>query len=391
MGAPGGLRIRPDLIISWSPDGQPLAEQALSGRKITITTSSDTTRNSTLLILALFRPGMTAEDLHAELTAMNCDVCVTDVTEVLDNLLAAGILADGQQDDAECELADRVLGDETWGAGGRWGAPAARFHWASRYPGSGEPPRLDKVPVFQRYLGAHEFPLPPPGPPPAVLFATPLTQRRTIRRFAAQPLDLQVLSDLLYHVQYPQHLVWSEPYGWLPRRAYANGGARGELELYVLARNVTGLSPGIWHYQASDHKLACLGPDPGDDYLLAMGAGQEWCAEAPVHFIVTGVPGRCSAKYATPRALRVMYADAGCLTQLLAMTATALGLGAYETMAFFEEDAERAADVDPVRETPLILLGAGIPGEQDPEEILPCSPGVPLPPELVEDIPLGRP
>ena len=374
-----GLRIRPDLIISWSDKAEPLGELALSGDRVAIS-------RDTPVILALFRVGMTAEDLRAALTE-NCDVSAEEATAAVGELLSAGILVSDQDDDDECTLAAQVLDDETWG--GLWRPAAARFHYSTRYTGTGDPARPDTVPVFQRYLGVPTVNLPDPGPAPTVPFAGPLTQRRTIRRFAEGPLDLQVVSQLLCLVQHPQYLAWAEPYGWLPRRAYANGGARSELEIYVLARRITGLRPGIFHYQASGHALAELGPDPGDAWFLDLGNGQPWCVEAPVHFIVTGVPGRCSAKYATARALQVMYTDSGCLTQVFGMTATALGLGAYTTKAFREDLAERALHIDGIRETPLILLGAGTPGEQDPERILPCPPGAALPAELVEDITRG--
>lgn len=377
MARPGGsLRVRPDLIVSWSEQGEPLGELALAGDRVTI--SGDTP-----VVLALFRPGMTAEDLHSALTE-NCDVSAEEASAALDKLLDAGILVASQDDDADWTLAKAVFSDKTWGR--RWRPAAARFHYSSRYTGFGDPAQPDKVRVFRRYAGVPLHLLPEPSPAPAVPFGGPLAQRRTIRRFTAEPLDLQVLSDLLCLVQHPQHLTWAEPYGWLPRRAYANGGARSELEIYVLARHVTGLHPGIYHYQASGHVLAELGPDPGTGWFLDLGNGQQWCASAPAHFIVTGVPERCSAKYRAVRALRVMYMDAGCLTQVLGMVATALGLGAYATAAFCEDYAERALGIDGVRETPLMLLGVGTPGVQDPERILPCRPGVPFPPELVEEI-----
>ena len=376
-----GVAVRRDLIVSWQ-GGEPLAEQSLSGTRISI--SSDV-----LLVLAVYRPGMTAEDLSAALALRNYEVPDSEASAVLENLTAAGVLEDGGQENGEPGAA-RILGDETWGR--RWGTSAARFHFSSRYPESvGESvPGPVTVPVFQRYPDVPRCPLPGPAPLPAVPFAGVLAGRRTIRKFAGTPLNLQMVSQLLYYTQFPQHLVQSEPYGWLPRRAYANGGARGELELYVLARHVSGLDPGVYHYQVDGHQLARLGPDPGDDSLLDMAFGQEMCTTAPLHLIVTGVPGRCSVKYGTARALRVIYTDVGCLAQVWGMVATALGLGAYTTMAFHDGNAEQMLGIDPVRETPLILLGAGPPGRQDPEQVLPCSPGSPLPGELVEEI-TGRP
>ena len=211
------------------------------------------------------------------------------------------------------------------------------------------------VPLFQRYRQAPRVPLPEPGALPPIPFAEVLTGRRTVRDFAETAVDVQRLSQLLYHTHYPHHLV-NGVYGWLPRRAWANGGARGELELYVLARRVDGLDRGLYHYQADGHQLELIGQDPGDAIVRELACGQEMCVSAPVTVLVTAVPGRCAVKYRTARALRVVYMDSGCLTQAFCMVATALGLGPYVTAALADADAERVLGIDGVRDTLLLLL-----------------------------------
>jgi SagB-type dehydrogenase family enzyme len=379
-------RVCRDLLVSFRR-GKPLAERALTGDQIRI--SADV-----LALLAVWRDGMTAPQLNAELAAQGYSTTDHDASSVLRVLEAAGVLeacpAEGQRGDAE-----RIADDPVWGKW--WGSAAARFHYSSRYDNGldGTDPADDPavpVPVFQRYRHARLVRLPVPGPLPAVLFADVLARRRTVREYSPAPLDLQHVSQLLYHTHFPHHLVKSPLFGWLPRRAYANGGGRGELELYVLARDVKGLERGVYHYQVHDHQLARLGPAPGDDHLMRVAQGQEMCVAAPLAVFVTAVPRRAAVKYRLARALRVVYFDTGCLSQTFYMVAAALGLGAYATAAFSDRAVERILGIDGIRETPLLMLGAGLPAEQREDgQRLPCFPDVALPAELLEDLESARP
>jgi SagB-type dehydrogenase family enzyme len=349
-----------------------MGERSLSGNRIQIS-------RDVLVLLAVYRDGMTSSQLSTELTSRGYDSTIEETDIALSTLESAGILSQDQD-----TKADRIASDQVWGH--RWGAAAQRFHWSTRYPnGLGSEPGT--VPVFQRYPDAPLVKLPAPRPLPSVPFADVLAGRRTTREFAGNPLSLDMVSRLVYYVHFPHHLVESPPYGWLPRRAWANGGARSELELYVLARNVDCLERGLYHYQADGHQLELIKGDLSDDYLRNMTYGQEMCVEAPVTVFVTAVPRRSAAKYGTARALRVIYADSGCLLQTFGMVATALGLGAYTTAAFCDEDAEHALGLDGIRETPLLMLGAGVPASQRiAEQIMDCSAEVPFPGELFEDV-----
>lgn len=373
-----GYRVQRDLLISFR-DGEPGGERALSGTRIQVS-------RDVLALLAIYRDGMSPAQLSAELTSRGYDVTERDADSALSTLVSAGVLSQGQEG-AQYRDAIRIASDPTWGS--RWLPPAFRFHWSTRYPNMSKlAPAV--VPVFQRYIDAPRVALPDPNALPRVSFADVLAERRTTREFVEEPLDARAVSQLLYYVHFPHHLVQASPYGWLPRRAWANGGARGELELYVLARNVDGLDRGLYHYQADGHQLEAIGSDPGDDYLREMTYGQEMCVAAPVSVVVTAIPGRCSAKYDNGRALRVIYTDSGCLLQTFGMVATALGLGAYTTAAFCDGDAEHLLGLDGVRETPLLVLGAGVPARQRrAEQVMSCSPDVPLPGELFEDLQIG--
>jgi SagB-type dehydrogenase family enzyme len=379
-------RVCRDLLVSFR-DGKPLAERSLTGDQVQI--SADV-----LMLLAVWRDGMTAAELGAELTSRGYATTEQDASSALGVLAAAGVLeADGG--DGQRGEADRVAADPVWGSW--WGSAAARFHYSTRYDHGldgtdllEEPPV--PVPMFQRYRGVPLTRLPAPEPLPLVPFGDVLARRRTVREYGPRPLTIQQVSQLLYHTHFPHHLMWSPLFGWLPRRAYANGGARGELELYLVARGVAGLDRGVYHYQVDGHQLARLGPAPDDDHLRRVAQGQDMCVAAPLTVVVTAVPRRAAVKYRLARALRVVYLDTGCLSQTFYLVATALGLGAFATAAYSDTAAERILGIDGIRESSLLMLGAGVPAEQPRDErLLPCPVNAALPAELLEDLEPGGP
>lgn len=375
-----------DLVVTF-PAGGLAAERATGGGRVTI-------NNDTMAVLAACRDGATAAQATEALAAAGYDTSAREAAAALETLAGAGLLCRSAADGTFPAAADaaRITADPTWG--GRWGTAAWLFHFATRDAGGASREDLAALraedltaPVFKRYPDAPRASLPPPAPLPPVSFGDVLAGRRTIREFAGRPVSAQQLSQLLYHAHAPHHLVHAEPFGLLPRRAWANGGARSELEAYVTVRGAAGLDDGLYHYQPAGHYLELLGPAATPAQLLDLTYQQEMCAAAPVTVFITAVPGRCSIKYRHARALRVIYSDVGCLAQVFAMAAHAAGLGAYITAAFADADAERMLAADGVRETMLLILGAGIPASGPPPEItVPASPPGSLPAALFDDV-----
>ena len=77
-----------------------------------------------------------------------------------------------------------------------------------------------------------------------------LRQRRSVRTFAAKPLELAEVAQLLWSAQ-----------GITGRdglRTAPSAGALYPLEIYLVAGNVNGLPAGIWHYLPGHHRLEQL-------------------------------------------------------------------------------------------------------------------------------------
>jgi hypothetical protein len=107
---------------------------------------------------------------------------------------------------------------------------------------------------LKRYVGLEPAPLPgfePTGVPAHQAVAG-----------SADPdgkgdLGLEALSHLLFHAAGVSRTFRSE-YGEFRFRTYASAGALYPVEVYVVAGEVEGLVPGVYHYAPLEHGLVLL-------------------------------------------------------------------------------------------------------------------------------------
>jgi SagB-type dehydrogenase family enzyme len=172
-----------------------------------------------------------------------------------------------------------------------------RYHAMSSHSRSG---------VLRRAPGVDWGDAPPPHKPPIAgaerVALAPPQSRPTGRNGAA-------LGVLLWH-----GAGISERRGGLALRSSPSSGALFSTELYVLARRVPGLGPGLWHHDAAAHELQRLG---------AASALPDALPEAPALIVATAVFGRTGHKY-RERAMRYVLADLGHVLENLRVAARAL-------------------------------------------------------------------
>ena len=208
----------------------------------------------------------------------------------------------------------------------------------------------------------------PSGPitvlPPAVALDARLdevlTARRSVRTYGPGPLALSDLSALLHHSARATDVVADERLGEQVFHPYPAGGARSELELYVVANQVDGVVPGAHWYDARAHELVLI--RPGDDELVAVN---EWVSDAcgldrppQAMLVVTAVFERTMWKY-QGIGLSLIARDVGCLYQTLYLVATALGLAPCAVGGGRELDNDRWLGLDPLVESQVgcLLIG----------------------------------
>ncbi|MDN3294914.1 SagB family peptide dehydrogenase [Streptomyces ficellus] len=338
-------RRNPDVIPEWGHDAGLVLRDCRQWRVFSV-------RPALIGLLSHLDRPHTAEDLHG---LWDESPGPGPVAALLEKLADAGIVR-------RCPPDDEDEPDDGWspyelavhrqaGTGGFTGrdlgaSPPARFHHSE---------------------ATTTIPLPGADGTDSRPLATVLAERRSTRRYAAEPVPLTTLAACLERA--------ARVRGRLPPLAYQqtqrptpSGGARHSLEIHVLARDVDGLASGAYHYDPFGHGLAKLAP--WEESLTALQqrfivtpAVME--APPPVSLYLTSCAERTAWKYSR-LVLTLIYRDTGCLMQTLCLTATDLGLAACPVGAI---DASLSAPfLAPYRDR-LIHVGGlalGLPDRSSP-------------------------
>lgn len=193
---------------------------------------------------------------------------------------------------------------------------------------------------------ARIIPLPEPVTTGETSLETLLQHRRSVREYSDTALELPAIGQLLWAAQ-----GITDPRGL---RTAPSAGALYPLELYVVAGNVEGLTPGVYHYHPDRHQLQQT--LPGDQRRLLAGAahGQSWVRTAAAVVVITALYDRTTGKYGD-RGVRYVHMEVGHAAQNLFLQAEALGL-ATVVVGAFEDDAVAALLGLPRDAQPLMLL-----------------------------------
>ncbi|MGZ8357212.1 MAG: SagB/ThcOx family dehydrogenase [Telluria sp.] len=131
-------------------------------------------------------------------------------------------------------------------------------------------------------------------------------------------------------------------------RAAPSSGALFPSELYIVARRVDGLPPGLYHYDPANHRLNALGAIPP-----TVGAASADAADAAI--ILSAIFRRTGYKYHN-RAYRYAAADAGHLLENARLAGHRAGMHARLLPAFDDQAAARALRIDGVEEGVLAVM-----------------------------------
>ena len=248
-----------------------------------------------------------------------------------------------------------------------WNPEAGLFHtatknvrfWTTREARRAAAAKAELTPMppaVKRYAGVLTVPLPPPARDaefPSVLLA-----RRTWRRYAAAPVTLEELGTVLglsAGVQW-----WAEGQGGdLPLKTSPSGGARHPIECYVIARHVSGLRPGIYHYSSARHELERLRGPVSDARVRAYVPQSGSFTKAAVMVFFTAMFERQTWRYPYSRAYRAALIEAGHVCQTFLLTATWLGLAPFSLMGLADSLIEHDLGIDGVSESVLYAGGFG--------------------------------
>jgi SagB-type dehydrogenase family enzyme len=248
---------------------------------------------------------------------------------------------------------------------GSWNPEAAFFHAATKNvrflsPARGRAlarrnPRAAPMPsVVKRYRGAPRVPLAPPASNGA--FTNVLLARRTLRRYSAQPVNVDELSSVLGYAAGIQHWA-TTPSGEVALKTSPSGGARHSVECYVVVRDVAGLDAGIYHYRPDRHFLERIGAAVPIERMRAYVPGSEYFAAASAMVFFTSMFAREIWRYPYARAYRATIVEAGHVCQTLLLMATSLGLASYCVMGIADSLIEADLGIDGITESVLYCAG----------------------------------
>ncbi|MFI5776684.1 SagB/ThcOx family dehydrogenase [Nocardia sp. NPDC051570] len=216
-------------------------------------------------------------------------------------------------------------------------------------------------PLFKVYPRAPRVYLPRNLAPITASYDRVLFARRTIRRFEPRPVDDRVLSSLLHRTFGPMMVRDGGPLGTRLMKTSPSDGTRHRLEAYVAIFDVLGIDPGLYHYNGEAHALELLSDDFDRDTLEEVALGDpEWPNSAFACFVTALVP-RTAEEDHHSRSYRAVLLNAGHIGQTFALTATALGLGPWQSARFHDEKLESLLEIDGFTETVVYMLGAGHP------------------------------
>ena len=268
-----------------------------------------------------------------------------------------------QSADASTQARERAMAAWTG-----WNPAAGFFHTATkdvRYLSQRESLQAGRrrarawpvPPAVKRYPKAKLTALSPPAT--AGGLAAALLNRRTWRRFSSRKLPLDALATLLGLTAGVQKWVKVPVYGRVPLKTSPSGGARHPIEVYVLARTVQGLTPGLYHYAPDVHSLELLRKGIRKGHIAKYLPGNVWFSQASAIVLFTAVFERQLWRYPYARAYRSALIEAGHLAQTFCLVATDLQLAPFCLSAFSDSSIERDLGIDGITESVLYAAGVG--------------------------------
>jgi SagB-type dehydrogenase family enzyme len=197
---------------------------------------------------------------------------------------------------------------------------------------------------------------------------TPLSDvirhRRSQRNFTGESLGKEHLAALLA-LSVGITGEYCDAMATYTLRVFPSAGALYPLEVYPLILNVSGIEPGVYHYDVRQHALELLHSGDIRDIVFENCMRQDFVHQASLVLAMTAVFQRSKARYGE-RGYRFALLEAGHAAQNMYLVATALGLGVVSIGDFLDDPINDLLEIDGVAESViyLVVFGALPPGSQ---------------------------
>ena len=178
-----------------------------------------------------------------------------------------------------------------------------------------------------------------------------LKERRSVRVYAEVPLALTDLGQVLWAAQ-----------GVTDERGHRTAPSAGPLyplEVYVVAGDVAGLEPGVYHYRPGEHLLIQTAGGDQRATLQAAAVDQAPVGSAPATVVIAAVPDRTTGDFGD-RGMRYVFMEAGHAAENVFLQAQAINLGTVTIGSFGDGEVREVLGL-PENTTPLYLMPVGRP------------------------------
>ena len=175
-----------------------------------------------------------------------------------------------------------------------------------------------------------------------------ILNRKTVREAQNLPLSKNDLSCLLLAgaITRVEGNVLYDSY-----RAYPSAGARYPCEIYILARKVSDLKSGLYHYHVRTHSLEFFWRTNKSEIKTCF-PGQRFVVDSRAVIIITAIMGRSVGKY-SERAYRYALLEAGHIAQNVYLISCAINVGCCALGGFNDKKICDLLDIRINEELPL--------------------------------------
>ncbi len=191
--------------------------------------------------------------------------------------------------------------------------------------------------------------LPAPLTDGAVSLEQALKLRRSIRSYTNEPLNLTEVGQLLWSAQ-----------GVTNERGFRtapSAGATFPLEMFLVAVNIEGLKPGIYHYKPSDHQLEYLREGDFSEQLYHACLSQSMLLDGGATLVFAADFERTTNRYGE-RGIRYVHNEIGHASQNVHLQAAVLDLGTVVIGAYRDDEVEEILQLgEPYRVLYLMPVG----------------------------------
>ncbi len=185
-----------------------------------------------------------------------------------------------------------------------------------------------------------------------------IESRRSIKTFGDEALNFEQLSIILWQSYGTTGEIDEPGVGKRLKRVVPSAGGLYPGEIYLGVRNVSGLDPGVYHYNVPNHELELLSSGDPTQSLHKICCQQDFAQEAGVVIMMSAVLERTKRKYGE-RGYRYVLLDLGHLGQNIYLSCTAQQLAVVTTCGFYDDLGNDFLKLDGLNESLMYIAFIG--------------------------------